>query len=269
MLFRRALFALVLLLPVSTWAAPPSSDGTEDSQRNVPSVPKTQQPPPTAPLPPLRDEDDEPLPPPPPPPPSPGATAPDPTQVAPVPIPEAPAEDPPAAPSTPEPKRPAPPKPPVESISDEESQADPLLQPIDEAPKPQSYWYGWQILIIDGLSTTLLLSSGGEGSAATLGAIGYLGGGPLVHGAHGHVGKALGSAGLRFGLPVAGILLGLKADWETAQTLAVVGVLAAVTIDTAVLAKKPMTKPTLPRSTVTPSASVTREGFSLGLTGSF
>jgi hypothetical protein len=90
-----------------------------------------------------------------------------------------------------------------------------------QAPSPelQRTWYGWQILLVDAGSFFLVLegsglsgqaASRGEGQAlAGLALLGYLGGGPTVHWAHGHVAKGFGSLGLRAGLPVAGGLLGL------------------------------------------------------------
>lgn len=75
-------------------------------------------------------------------------------------------------------------------------------------------WYGWQILIPD-LAGSLLSGIGafvpGTGGAALLitGSTVAFFGGPIVHWAHGHVGRGFASMfGLRLGLPLAGGLVG-------------------------------------------------------------
>jgi hypothetical protein len=75
-------------------------------------------------------------------------------------------------------------------------------------------WYGWQILIPD-LAGSLLSGIGafvpGAGGSALLitGSTVAFFGGPIVHWAHGHVGRGFASMfGLRLGLPLAGGLVG-------------------------------------------------------------
>jgi hypothetical protein len=98
-------------------------------------------------------------------------------------------------------------------------------------------WYGWQPLIIDGLSIPLLAAAGAGG-------VTYLVGGPVVHLAHGRPGAALGSAGLRVGLPLVGGLISLAAycgdgGGELCGLAvlpgAVVGALGAIAIDASLL----------------------------------
>jgi hypothetical protein len=62
-------------------------------------------------------------------------------------------------------------------------------------------WYGWQTLLVDGASV-LTIPFG-------IGIVGYFVGGPIVHLAHGHVGKAFGDLGLRVATPlvVGGVML--------------------------------------------------------------
>jgi len=66
-----------------------------------------------------------------------------------------------------------------------------------------SEWYGWQILGADAaVFTTAAVTHDG-----TI-ALGWIGSGAVVHVAHGHNGRAVGSVAARVGLPFLGIMLG-------------------------------------------------------------
>jgi hypothetical protein len=91
-----------------------------------------------------------------------------------------------SAPSTPSP--PPNPPPPTQRVP-----------PSPSGPK-KPVWYGWQTLLVDGASVLALLG----GITAPVGMVGYFVGGPIVHFAHGHVGKGLGDLGLRVGAPLLG-----------------------------------------------------------------
>jgi hypothetical protein len=76
-----------------------------------------------------------------------------------------------------------------------------------QAPPPaQSQWYGWQILGID--AATVFAAGAAPNAVAPVAPYILLGSGPAVHLAHGHPGRALGSALLRAGLPAAGLFIG-------------------------------------------------------------
>jgi len=81
------------------------------------------------------------------------------------------------------------------------------------SPAPVERWYGWQILLVDGLNFLVLLPvsagiashRGAVGVGATglvIGAMGYALGGPIVHAAHGEFRMSALSLGLRAGLPL-------------------------------------------------------------------
>lgn len=88
-------------------------------------------------------------------------------------------------------------------------------------------WYGWQGLAIDaGVSaawlTSIALVSDGDPSSherrettaqalMIAGGIGYMAGGPTTHWLHDRKWQALGSFGMRGGLPIVGGLIGLNA----------------------------------------------------------
>jgi hypothetical protein len=89
-------------------------------------------------------------------------------------------------------------------------------------PEEEPRWYGWQNLAVDGGALALSVAAAGVDSsdspsgsenlaqALLLGAVvGYGAGGPAIHLVHGHPWKALGSLGLRGGLPVLGGAIGL------------------------------------------------------------
>ena len=129
-------------------------------------------------------------------------------------------------------------------------------------------WYGWQTLAVDGalLTIGLLPLRPSDSSANTAFALGWYGGyalgAPIVHWAHGHVGKGFGSLGMRLGGPLAGALLGVGVALATGASFGVkdssgnqlyvgtgdriaeggviLGMLAPVIIDAAVLAREPV-----------------------------
>lgn len=120
---------------------------------------------------------------------------------------------------------------------------------VEARPSVEHHWYGLQTLTVDALSIGVLAV--GDSKAGTyIGLGGYFLGGPLVHAAHGHVGKACGSLGLRAGAPIVGAIVGYAAercgdqsedeDYVCGTNGAAVGVLigaaAAIVVDAAVLA---------------------------------
>jgi hypothetical protein len=156
---------------------------------------------------------------------------------------------------------------------------EPQTQEAPEAPEapqaPQTSWYGWQTLLADAGVIALWAAAyavddakygssskeGYERGTNLLVASGvavYFLGGPVIHWAHGHGRKGLGSLGLRVGLPlgglIAGALLGSVAcgsgDSEFIPCPVVVGAMgflggaiAAPVVDAAVVAREPVTQP--------------------------
>ncbi|MGH7435363.1 MAG: hypothetical protein ACRENE_06790 [Polyangiaceae bacterium] len=189
--------------------------------------------------------------------------------------PPPPSEAPPD--TTPQAAPPAPPAP----------RASPPASPRPPPEEPQRTWYGWQTLLVDGASFLILFAgtglagqteTRGEGQAlAGLFLVGYLGGGPTVHWAHGHVGRGFGSLGLRVGLPMGGALLGLLAAASSPASnngltgIAdiglgfVLGIIAAPIVDAAWLAfddepqGEPQNARALPALRLTPIAGVPRD----------
>ena len=167
-------------------------------------------------------------------------------------------------------------------------------QPSAAPRKQHTHWYGWQTLIVDGLSLVVVpvVAAKSESSAgAALAVGGYVLGGPIVHWAHGEVARGFGSLGLRVGLPVVGALGGALAEGAGSNCRSycglagglvggAFGVLAALVIDPAVLAYERVddepsvarSKPAPARSNValSPLAAPRKEGgFDLGLGGTF
>jgi hypothetical protein len=154
------------------------------------------------------------------------------------------------------------------------------------AEPSQTEWYGWQTIATDVLAVALLAGSGdsddGRQVAAGLGV--YLLGGPAVHLAHGELGKAGNSLGLRAGLPLAGGVLGYGLGalgcGDSEESLGdalcpvgmtalgvLVGAVGAVAIDAGAIAKKEV-RPKLAVS-LAPSVVPTKQGTTFGLAGTF
>jgi hypothetical protein len=101
----------------------------------------------------------------------------------------------------------------------------PPAAPEPPAPDGPERWYGWQVVIADGLSIGLLgaglaVASSTDGSDSggasisnmlfSLALFGYLGGAPVLHAFHERPAmRVVGSLGLRVGLPLVGAGLGL------------------------------------------------------------
>jgi len=73
---------------------------------------------------------------------------------------------------------------------------------VDERT-PTSTWYGWQILLADGAALGLAAASQNGDLALS-----WVVTGTVIHGAHGNVGRAVGSLALRGLTPIAGAYLG-------------------------------------------------------------
>lgn len=83
--------------------------------------------------------------------------------------------------------------------------AQPAETPAQPAPSvpTASEWYGWQILGADAaVFTTAAVTENG------VIALGWVGSGAVVHAAHGHTGRAVGSVAMRTAFPLLGLMLG-------------------------------------------------------------
>jgi hypothetical protein len=145
------------------------------------------------------------------------------------------------------------------------------------APAPTeekaSHWYGWETLLADGASLTILTAGGIMGMSRTTalsqgltygGLGGYALGGPAVHWGHGRVAEGFESLGLRLGLPTAAILTAYligpkcyRGDEGDNGSLAcipfilgglVAATAAATSIDAAYLAREPVASTERPRA---------------------
>lgn len=146
-------------------------------------------------------------------------------------------------------------------------------------------WYGWQTLLLDTASLAFLAGgiatdASGNGEGFFYASVAAYASPPIVHMAHGHVGKAFGDFGLRLGLPLLFVIGGFAAGGQNIRSQlagAVVGGLtglgAASAIDAAWLARETVSvEPTTatgsmtwsPRLALTPSG-----GASVGVGGSF
>jgi hypothetical protein len=105
---------------------------------------------------------------------------------------------------------------------------------------------------------------------------------PVIHAAHGRVGTSFASAGLRVGLPIAGVMIGTaSADCgndsgslcglDSAVIGFSVGVLSAIAIDAAFLAwdSEPESARRAQRVRLAPAVTPLTDGASAGVAGSF
>jgi len=130
----------------------------------------------------------------------------------------------------------------------------PAAQPVEPSSAELhtvSHWYGWQTLATDGASLLLMVAAASASDApgseemAWLALGGYLGGGPIVHLAHGEPARALGSLALRGGLPIlTGVVGSQLEDCSPSSDFCglggavlggMAGILTAIVIDSALL----------------------------------
>ncbi len=165
------------------------------------------------------------------------------------------------------------------------------LAPVPLPPQPDptadereapTRWYGWQTLITDGVAlgslagfmATFRLCWDGSCDNTDAGIflmtsmLSYGAGGPLIHGAHGRWNIAAASFGTRMA-PFAGaaVLSGTNED-RAARTLFFGGVLAAMAVDSAVLAREPV-REREPRTMILPSADLETRSGSITVFGRF
>lgn len=186
---------------------------------------------------------------------------------------------------------------------DARATAQPAVVPLPESGSPQAgdeesrpvetparSWYGWQTLTFDaaGVATVILGASANNGGVSLVGASLYALGGPAVHLGHGQYAPAAASLGMRLGLPIGGALGGAligeltctdhgKHDEEFPCPAAgaalgfVSGILTAIVVDAAVLAREPeapsVTSPTALR--LSPQLAFERHSAQIGLAGAF
>jgi hypothetical protein len=163
--------------------------------------------------------------------------------------------------------------------------------PGQDTSGTEEVWYGYQILLADGASLGCVLLGAGTDSSGlpALGGVGYVFGGPIVHFAHGEVGRGFGSLGLRVGLPVLGVLVGVGGTSDdsgpdspdgsaggqeglaAAAVGAMIGMVGAVVLDSAALAYEQV--PVDPRKKgrdalqLVPTVGWSPTGVSFGLVG--
>ena len=174
----------------------------------------------------------------------------------------APVENPPAATTPPAPAtstKPTTPAPPADASPSKTAPAAGASVAVDSVKSPHSSvpktrWYGWQIIPIDAtaLGVIAVELALGEDAVPALGLIAlgaYAVGGPIVHLVHDRPMAALGSFGLRVGMPAVGALLGSAGEnckddkctggWPTVLG-GLVGALTAMSLDVTLLAHVPI-----------------------------
>ncbi len=171
----------------------------------------------------------------------------------------------------------------------EHAGAAPLKEvPLPEAPATQ--WYGWQnALAATPFALTFALGirkgeKNGTVVPALVGLGGYLVASPIVHLAHGHVGKSLASLGLNVGIPLLAVMVlpsGCTKDAEDPQHELCASEpntflpaplrwasLLAIAVDAAFLAHEPA-RPTTTTASVTPTLAAAPGTLVLGAVGRF
>lgn len=163
--------------------------------------------------------------------------------------------------------------------------------PMTPAAPVQERWYGWQTLLADAgaITLTIALTTNADErddaaviGAFVIGASAFALGGPIVHGAHGHWGKAGVSLALRVGLSLIGGAIGAAIGADSCSQYVydhegcaigygavglIAGGTAAVIVDAAVLARELVPAP--PHDHVMFVFHPSRSGGGLTLVGRF
>jgi hypothetical protein len=129
--------------------------------------------------------------------------------------------------------------------------------PREATRESETRWYGWQTLIADGGALGFAVAAGSVNQRANSPSTGlayaslgiYLLGGPVIHLGHQSPGRAAASLGMRAGMPVLFGLIGAGAehcsggDWCGLSGAAIggsLGIIAAISLDAALLAREPV-----------------------------
>jgi hypothetical protein len=160
-------------------------------------------------------------------------------------------------------------------------------EPDDEPEGPPSkrpQWYGWQTLIADAPSLTAFVAgvsmiddgNSGGSTLAWAGILGYELVPGIIHFAHGNPGRGFASLGMRFGMPLAGAIVGAAVASNCDSSLcelggAGVGIMlgmgGAIAIDAAVLAYDDPKPSQARRRRLVPLASLTPHQAWFGVGG--
>lgn len=176
------------------------------------------------------------------------------------------------------------------ALPDRWPEAGPSM-PIAPAAPVKERWYGWQTLLTDAgaITLTIVLTANADErddaaviGAFVIGASTFALGGPIVHGAHGHWGKAGVSLALRAGLSLIGGAIGAGIGADSCSQYVydhegcaigygvlglIAGATTAVIVDAAVLAREIVPAPA--RDHVMFVFTPVRSGGGLTLVGRF
>jgi hypothetical protein len=155
-----------------------------------------------------------------------------------------------------------------------------LALPVGEATaetERAQRWYGWQILVVDGSATSLVLLSAAltDGEPPPAVAL-FFYASPIVHAWHKNPGRALGSLGLRALLPLAGGLIAMEAsdcgllggECDELTVGVALGFASAVFIDAGLLGWEVDDASDADASRLRPAVQIGRNGAWLGAAGS-
>ncbi|HKY40907.1 MAG TPA: hypothetical protein VJN18_33460 [Polyangiaceae bacterium] len=149
-----------------------------------------------------------------------------------------------------------------------------------ERPEPKRRWYGGQTLAADGISLGVLVLGAANENFAYVGVGGLFLAAPIVHFGHGNVGRGFLSLGMRVALPIGGAALGSASEGcggggeqdfcglAGAAIGLLVGGVAAIALDSAVVAWEPVPKETRAVSW-SPGLIATKDSARLLVSGSF
>ncbi|MBI5536709.1 MAG: hypothetical protein HY898_28575 [Deltaproteobacteria bacterium] len=158
------------------------------------------------------------------------------------------------------------------------------LPPPKRLQEPGSHWYGWEIILSDVASLSVLGigAASGDDAGASMGIsiLGYVFVPPTLHLAHNNYGRAGLSLLTRIGFPVVGALIGYEDEncssssdrscgSDGAVIGGIVGLGTAMILDAALLARDYAPKDQAPSSasmrwTLAPSMGKSRGGLSFG-----
>lgn len=147
------------------------------------------------------------------------------------------------------------------------------VAPAAEPKADERRSYGGQTLAADAISCGLIAGGLWYIPTPPIGVLGYLFGGPVIHAAHGSAGKAVGSLGMRLGLPVFAMVAvaasaggGSLGPFLPPEGGAALGAVTAAILDAAILANEPAPG-VRTRVVVVPTATPHQAGMEL--TGRF
>ena len=127
--------------------------------------------------------------------------------------------------------------------------------PFERPQTPVERWYGWQTIVATVATDVVAVASivNKKFEPAIIAISAHMIAGPIVHWAHGHVGRGFGVLGLNLGFTAVGLVSGIFFPRNTSPIPAFMGFVAGPALDIALFSTEIVKEPMSATATRSPS----------------